>query len=206
MPTRSIGKAQAEALADNFLDDIGSGDPGELQPRETIAELLLLAGELIEEAQANLNATRSNATGNLSESIQAQEPKTAPGLIQIDIEMNFYGQFVNKGVKGTKGGNGLYSFKTEFPSKKMVAAIRKYIKDARSKIGSDKTRIGYETKNTTISEASSAYAMARSIKRKGIDATYFMDRAIDETDKKISERLGDALGIDVLNSLPDELN
>jgi hypothetical protein len=202
----SIGKSQAAALAEGFLDDIGSTDDISFKPAEIVGELILLAYELVQSAQDNLNATHSNASGRLSDSITAQEPKTAPGFIQIDIEMNFYGQFVNKGVKGTKGGTGLYKFKSDMPGKSMVDAIKKYMKDARSKIGSVKKPIGYESKNATIAAASSAFAMARSIKQHGIHPTYFMDAAIEETDQKVSERLGDALAIDVLNSLPDTLN
>lgn len=202
----SISKAQADALAEGFLDDIGTGNPGELQPRETLSELFMLVGELIEDAQDNLNETKSNASGRLSSSIEAREPVAAPGLIQIDIEMNFYGQFVNKGVKGTKGGAGLYKFKSDMPGKSMVDAIKHYMKDARSKIGAVKKPVGYEIKNATIAQASAAFAMARSIKQHGIKAVYFMDKAINDTDKKVSQRLGDALAVDVLNSLPDELN
>ncbi len=212
----SISKAQASALADGFLNDIGSDKEG-LQPRETISELLLLAGELVESAQENLNAAKANASGELSKSILAQEPKAAPGFIQIDIEMNFYGQFINKGIKGTRGGSGMYAFKHEIggtrkkgggksgKTHKLVAAMEQYIKDAKSKIGAIKTPIGYEGKNTDISKQV-AYLMARNITRYGIGATYFMDLAIVETDQKVSERLGDALAIDVLNSLPDKLN
>jgi len=202
----SISKVQAEALADGFLDDIDAGSPDALQPRETISELLLLAAELVESAQDGLNAAKANASGELSKSIEVEEPKTAPGLIQVDISMNFYGQFVNKGVKGTKGGSGLYAFKSDMPGAAMVKSMQKYIKDARSKIGTVKHKIGYESKNAAVAEKQSAFAMARAVKQHGIKATYFMDLAIAETDQKVSERLGDALAIDVLNSLPDELN
>ena len=120
--------------------------------------------------------------------------------------MNFYGQFINKGVKGTKSGSGLYAFKNDKPGSKMVKALSKYIKSASSKIGSVKHKIGYEVKNTAVAAASNSYAVARAVKQHGIKATYFMDKAIADTDKKVSDRLGDALSIDVLNSLPDNLN
>lgn len=211
----SIGKAQAEALAEGFLDDIGS-DPDGLQPRETLSELFLLAGELVEMAQDNLNDTKTNASGELSKSIATREPVAGPGFLQIDIEMNFYGQFVNSGVRGTRSGSGLYKFKHELGGRKkgqkgsgkkhkLVEAMIKYQKDARSKLTNVKVPIGYENKNSEIAKRASAYIMARSILQKGIKATYFMDKAIQETDRKVSERLGDALAIDVLNSLPDKL-
>lgn len=202
----SITKEQAEALAENFLDDIGAGSVDDLQPRETLSAIFQLAGELIEAAQENLNKSRTNASGNLSSSIQAQEPTAAPGFIQIDIEMLFYGQFVNKGVRGKKSGSGLYAFKSDMPGEKMVDAIQKYMKDARAKISNVKKPIGYEKKNKSIAERASAFAMARAIKQHGIKATYFMDNAIDYINSIAEQRIADALGVDILNSLPDKLN
>lgn len=199
-------------MAENFLDDIGAGTVDDLQPRETLSAIFLLAGELVEAAQENLNATRTNASGNLSSSIQAQEPKAAAGFIQIDIEMLFYGQFINKGVRGTKSGSGLYAFKhdlkkgTRGGKSKFIEAIQQYMKDARAKIGNVKKPIGYEKKNKKISDVSSAFAMARSIKQHGIKATYFMDAAINYIDSIAEQRLADAIGIDIINSLPDKLN
>lgn len=201
----SFASAQASALAEGFLDSIG-GSKEEFQPRDTLSQLFILAGELIEDAQNNLNADRSNASGNLSDSIQARDPVASNGIIQIDIEMLFYGQFVNKGVKGTKSGQGLYSFKYDMPSRDMVTAFQQYMRSARAKIGNVKSPIGHEIKNKAVSDISSAFAMARATKQHGIKATGFMDKAIDTTNAKVQDKLGNALAIDVLNALPDKLN
>lgn len=201
----SISKAQADALAESFLDDIGS-DKDSFQPKETVSVLLQLAGELIDNAQENLNASNTNASGKLSESIEAEEPTTGNGFIQQDISMNFYGQFVNKGVRGTKGGRGQYAFKNEAVGSKMLKSFQSYIKEARSKIGTEPKGMGRnESKNAAVAERQNAYAMARSVKQKGIKPTYFMDKAINDIDKDIEERFGEALRIDVINSLPNEL-
>lgn len=201
----SINKAQADALAEGFLDDIGSSED-DFQPKESVSVLLQLAGVIIDNAQQNLNNSNTNASGKLSESIEAEEPVTGNGFIQQDISMAFYGQFVNKGVRGTKGGRGIYSFKNDKPGGKMVASISKYIKEARSKIGTEpKGRGKNESKNAAVAERQSAYAMARSVKQHGIKPTLFMDKAIDDIDKIIDERFGEALVIDVINSLPDKL-
>src|SRR5689334_18091338 len=113
----SISKQQAEALAEGFLDNLGPGKEG-LPPRNTFTEIILIAGELVEDAQWNLNKTNSIASGSLSESIVALEPQLNGGVLSIDIEMNYYGKFINKGVRGTQGGVGQYVFKYDNPSRK----------------------------------------------------------------------------------------
>lgn len=203
----SITKAQAKALADNFLDDIGEGDSLTLQPRETFSELLLLAGEMAEDMQSNLNTSQSNASGKLSESIELTEPELSGSTFKVDILMNYYGAFLNKGVKGTKGGSGLYAFKYDKPSKKMVDAIREYIKNSGKKITNtnvQKTTSLNEKKNGSIAQLDNAYAAARSIVQHGIAPTGFLDKAAETTRNKVAERLGLALKIDIINSLTGE--
>lgn len=201
----SISKQQANALAVNFLDDIGSTADA-FQPKESVATLIQLAYELIDLAQENLNTSNSNASGKLSESIQAEEPVTGNGFIQLDISMNYYGQFVNSGVKGTKGGSGLYAFKNDWINNKMIKSFEDYLKEARSKIGTEpKGRGKNESKNAEVAKRQSAAAMARGVKQHGIKATHFMDKAIQDIQKIAEERFSEALRIDVINSLPDTL-
>jgi hypothetical protein len=203
----SINKMQADALADGFLDDIGSGSPGDLQPRETLSVLFQLVGSLVESAQDNLNDSNSNASGKLSKSIMAEEPVATGTTLQVDVSMLLYGEFINKGVRGVKSGSGTYAFKSEFPSKKMVKSISKYIKSSKKKIRStnSNTISQNEKKHLSISELSSAYATARAIKQHGIKATNFMDKAITSTSLKAEEQLSSALRVDIINSLPDKL-
>lgn len=199
----SISKAQAEALADEFLDELGT-DKGGIQPKDTLSEAVVLAAELAETAQLYLEQDKSNASGKLSDSIQVLEPITEGGLFITSVEMNFYGRFINSGVKGRKSGAGVYAFKYNRPSRKMVDAIQQYIRSAGNKIRNTskrKTISGNEKKNISISEAGSAYAMAQAIVNKGIRATGFMDKAVQETADKVSERLGAAFSIDIINSL-----
>jgi hypothetical protein len=127
----SISKAQAAALAEGFLDNLGS-DRSEFLPKQTYTELFLLVGELIEAAQNNLNHANITDTGALSESLIADEPVKNGGIISVDVLMNFYGQFQNKGVKGTRSGSSTagYSFHNEIVSRKMYAAIADWIKRA----------------------------------------------------------------------------
>jgi hypothetical protein len=204
----SIAKAQAEAIAEGFLDSIGSSDKSGLRPKETLSELIVLAGEFIEDAQKNLNANNSNHSGKLSSSLIAGEPSQNGTAVEVDVTMNLYGKFINKGVRGTKSGASKagYSFKHDIPSRSMVEAIEGYLKSARSRVSSsDVKKYGAykkgEKKNVKLSKIDSAFAMARSIKQHGIKSTGFLDKAVVTTTNKVSDRLGAALRIDIIDSI-----
>lgn len=201
----SIGKQQAAALAEGFLDDIGSSK-GAFEPKNTYTELFILVGELIEAAQNNLNRANITSTGALSESIVADDPTQNGGTVRVDVLMNFYGQFHNKGVKGTRGGRGTagYAFRNEIVSDKMYNAISEWIKRAGKTTRTVKKYKGYgrhESKRKSISQYDNAYAVARSIKIQGLKPTGFMDNAIAATSAKMEKRLGAALVLDVIDGL-----
>jgi hypothetical protein len=201
----SISKQQAAALAEGFLDNIGS-DRNEFQPKNTYTEVFLLVGELIDTAQTNLNKANRTASGALSESIVGDDPVKNAGVLRVDVLMNFYGAFVNKGVKGTRSGRSTagYSFKNEVVSRSMYDEIKNWIETARIKIRSVKKYKGYgkhEIKQKTIAQYDATYAVARSIKQHGLKPTGFMDDAVAKTKDKMARRLGAALEADIIDGL-----
>jgi hypothetical protein len=204
----SISKQQAKALAEGFLNDIGSSKEG-FAPRNTLTELFLLAGELIEDCQENLNRSNRNASGKLSESLIADEPTQNGSTVRIDVLMNFYGAFVNKGVKGTRSGQSTagYSFRNEGVSENFAKKLRDWAKGGKISTRSVKKYKGYgrhEIKHKSISQYDQVYALARSIKMYGLKPTGFLDRAVAKTKSKVSDRLGAALKIDVIDGLRDK--
>lgn len=201
----SIAQAQASALADKFLDNLGTGKDG-IRPKETLTELFVIAGELIEEAQNNLNESNKHSSGNLSESLIAQEPTQSGKIVSINIMMAYYGLFVNSGVKGLQSGTSTagYSFRTPNPSKNMVKAIQDWMDRASMGTRTVKKYSGYgkhETKNKGIAQASGAYAIAYYVKQKGLKPTGFMDKAVNSTRRKLADRLGAKLKIDIITAL-----
>lgn len=201
----SISKSQAKALAEGFLDTIGSSKEG-FAPRNTLTELFLLAGELIEDCQDNLNKSNRNASGKLSESLIADEPTQNGSTVRIDVLMNFYGAFVNKGVKGTRSGQSTagYSFKTEGVSTNFSKALQDWVKRGKISTRSVKKYKGYgrhEKKSKSIAQIDNIYALGRSIKMHGLKPTGFLDKAMKSTASKVSDRLGAALKIDVIDGL-----
>lgn len=198
----SISKAQSLAIADGFLDNLGSQEG--FKPREVYSEIILIAGELNEEAQDNLHKGNNISSGKLAGTMEITEPELTGSILRTDLLMNFYGKFINKGVRGTKSGAGLYAFKTEYPSIKMVEALKKSMSRARKKssnVNARKTIYSSEKKNASISAISNAYGAGRNIKRYGIKATGFLDKAVASAEKKFSDRLGAALVIDVTDSI-----
>lgn len=201
----SISKRQAEALAEGFLDNLGSSKD-EFQPKNTYTELFLLVGELIDTAQKNLNKADLVDTGAGSESIVADEPVQNGSVVSVDVLMNFYLQFHNKGVKGTRGGRSTagYFFKNEIVSQNMYNAIDGWIKRAGLSTRTVKKYKGYgkhESRRKTIASIDNTYATARSIKMKGLKPSGFMDDAIRRTSDKIEQRLGAALVLDIQDGL-----
>lgn len=201
----SIGKAQAQALAEDFLDNIGS-DRDEFRPKQSMTEVILLAGELIENAQDNLVRSNRNASGKLSESLVADEPTLSGKAMRVDILMNFYGAFVNKGVKGLRSGRSTAGYRFRYPgvSEKFAKALAEWMDRAKSSTRTVTKYKGYgkhEQKNKSISQLDKAYAVGRSIKQKGLEPTGFLDKAVTATANKVSSRLGAALRIDVIDGL-----
>lgn len=200
----SIAQAQNAFLKSGGLDDLGS----EFEPTETEDALVLAAAYLVEQAQNELSKSGYVSSGELSDSIVANDPKESKGRVEIEIEALFYYQFINKGVQGLKGGSGEYSFKTANPSKDMVKSIDKWMKrsgKASSNVNKKHTVSANEAKNVAVSELNAAYVVAKSIKAKGIRASHFFDKAIDMATRYVQTELGKSFSADIINALPDSI-
>lgn len=206
---KSISKAQADAEAEGF--DYGGSGRDEFEPKASLSKLYQKAGELADAAALNLVKADRVATGKGAESITVLNPERVGKTIKIDITMLYYLQFIDQGVKGTKKGNGKYAFKSQYPGKKMMQEIRKWLirEGLKGKTGGQgKPITKREERRKSITETSTrvAYAIATSVKQKGIKASKFMDNAIKTTRKSIKQDMGAAFKIDVIATLPKKLN
>jgi hypothetical protein len=205
---KSINESQAEILASGFLSNAGS-DKSIFKPVKLLSKVLLIAGSIVKEAQANLNKSNSNSTGELSESMGISDPIQEGSIVACDVTMLYYGNFVNKGVKGVKSGhsNAGYAFKNLGVSKAFIASLERGKSKAGNKITStniNKTISNNEKKNAKISDVSSLYGAAVNIKKYGIKPNGFMDKAVDTINSKVEKQLGIALKIDIENSLRND--
>ena len=202
----SISKAQAQAIADGFLNTLGEQPMKEGQM--PVAERLLkdFGADFIKTAQANLRANGSIASGAIDDirmyfskfgttySISLGYPKSEKASKYFD--------FVNKGVKGTK--NIKADLKTPYkfnPSKKSIpiSAVQGWLGYNKLKATAVKPyrKLGVEAK-AIDTKKSLAYVVARSIHRKGIRSTHYFDNAQKEVfGKNFYEIMEAALGKDI---------
>lgn len=216
----SITKAQASALAEGFLNTLGE-QPMKEGEFPIIEKLLLdFGGDFIKNAQKNLNANNSIASGKINDirlnftkfgtsyTLSLGYPKSEPA--------SKYWDFINKGVKGTDLKTNKSDSKTPYkfsPSKKSIpiAVAQRWLGYNKLKVVAVKPyrKLGVETK--AIADTKSlAFLVARSIHRKGIRSTHYFDNAQKETfGKNFYEVMEVALGKDIqikIKQIGKELN
>lgn len=202
----SISKAQAQAIADGFLNTLGEQPMKEGQMPVVETLLKQFGGEFITTAQENLRANGSIASGAINDirmyfskfgttySISLGYPKSE--------KASKYWDFVNKGVKGTK--NIKADSKTPYkfnPSKKSIpiSAVQGWLGYNKLKATAVKPyrKLGVEAK-AIDTKKSLAYVVARSIHRKGIRSTHYFDNAQKEVfGKNFYEVMEAAVGKDI---------
>ena len=215
----SISKAQIQALRDSFIQSIGDTGFGKVKPGELplLEETLSLYGQAFNDALIQiLDKDNITSSGKLAEPAIGIINKFGTGY-QLSLgyepgsEQDKYFRFVNKGVKGTSNvkadTNSPYSFKT---NKKAVpvSSIEKWLSYNKLKSVSvgRYTRLGVETK-AIQDKKSLAWAIARSIHRKGLKSTHYFDRAVAQIfNKEFIENISVAVGGDVLIQIKQTVN
>ena len=203
----SINQAQVKFLKDNLLSKLGEDRGNELTVLEGI--LAQYANAFIGEAVRNINEKGSVSKGTMASDLEFQVTRNGASY-EISIgypttsPASEYYDFQNKGVNGTKRPQSSpYSFKTAYPSRKMVTEILEWMKTANisSRNEDQKQNLSkLQAKRKSMAEAQedAAYGIAMSIKRKGITPTRFFDDAITATfNKDFINVLGKALAADV---------
>lgn len=161
----------------------------------------------------NDGTTRSkkiDTTGDLWRSLK-YKPIEGDGIktpFTTEVLMAYYGYFIDQGVDGTqhKTPNGSpYSFRNEGVSPSMQYGIFNWMRAKRIRIRDLGTGRFAKGKITDKSYESLAYVIARSVKRKGINQTYFMTNPLNALEKTLPGKIEEALVRDIENYL-NELN
>lgn len=161
---------------------------------EKIADVLeAWSNGRLEQARINLEQNGIKRTSMLAQSLQDNGIEVTPDSISIEIKANEYYIYVDEGVKGLKNersNSGRFSFKTPFPSTKMIENIRDWI----PRKGVIKAMP--KGKKQTISEADqAAIAIAFGVKQKGIKQTNFWSGTFNpKSYKNLAEEIEQALG------------
>jgi len=227
----SIAKAQIEALRAEFIQRLGDNNFGIYNPQNLpiLEKTLAIYGQAFNTAiGANLQKTGSISSGKLAEPAMPIITKFGNSYVlsvgyENGSEQDKYFRFVNKGVKGVGGegarpkqNSGDYSYKTKYPNKKMATNLLLWLRKSANasrneKVTITKTQRKRKKLSNVVSQAdklkSLAYAMSGAIKRDGLRATYFFDKAVKETfNKDFIADIALALGGDVQIQIKQTIN
>lgn len=152
---------------------------------ETILEWLVerreVAREKLDEPKGSNPSRDSNGTGALRTSVGWKPLVTNGEEVLIEVIAEDYWDFINQGVNGTVNNFGSpYSFKNLGVGLKMHQAFKEFIQVR-----------GIQPREPETDYDQLAYILARSVKKKGIKKTPFMDEAFSpEAIKDLADRLG----------------
>lgn len=214
----SIQRAQAQALREKFLDEIGIEPPTGKLP--IIEEMLgMAAKEFIDTASANLDKSNSVSTGELASALTfAVETADNTYVLSVGYEKGskaaVYWDFNNKGVQGVnkpgKAPNSPYKFRYLGVSPRHAAAIEAWYRHngkSVTNVARDYPASGLEGKRLTLKSSmkesrglsSLAYATAMKMKKEGLAPSNYFDDAVAEVfGPELIEALEVALGGEVI--------
>lgn len=217
-----MNKQQAQFIREQFLSRFkGQYDVVDTKKLPLLERILAESGlDFNESIRKNLEKAKAINSGLLAD-VSAPQVTTNGSGYTLNIgyplgskQLQYY-DFVNKGVGGVGGKNakpkrnsGDYKFKSRFPNRKMAASIFSWLNKARKSVRADKVDLsGVQKKRrslaTALNESANkkrlAYAISSAIKRDGIRATYYFDRAITENfTQDFKDALSVALGGDII--------
>lgn len=204
------GKKQLEAAS---LEELGNNDRGDKVTLGASAQVLVnMADYLITQAGNNLNKSGAQATGELESSMSARDIEIDGSKMYLDIEILDRYRFTDEGVNGLENSQGSqYSFKTKRPSVGMKNSIKKWLRIRGNRAMKYKAISKTERRDQSInrlrkktdSQESLAWAVATSIKKKGIKKTKFFTNAVRATERQFRSEIARGFKIDIINSLKD---
>ena len=196
----------------NLLSDLGT-DLTEPAKFDSLIEqaVIRFVNNLSDAMKSNLTEKDGYyADSDLVQSIITLPIESNGTTISMAIDMNYYGDFLNKGVSGTRNKfNSPYSFKKESVSPAFNKSLRKWITKRGIPIQSRYSNTRNLTKSARAKKqidekTKMAYAMGMGIKREGIKPTHFIDDALSEKSietfaQSLADALGRSIGVTIIN-------
>lgn len=141
---------------------------------------------VISQARANLTRLKKNSSKNLYDSLKGQVTYKR-GDYTVEIEMDTYGLFVDKGVSGKeKKYNTPYSYKSKMPP---PSALDQWI--VRKGIAPR------DAKGRFITRKSLQFLIARGIYKNGIAPSLFLTKPFEAAMRRLPQDVVTAYGIDI---------
>ena len=182
-----------------------------------VSALYNVAVKFINTAADNLNAADRVSSGSLLESIKPTDVIIMGKVFTINIDVNSYYKFIDKGVKGWQSGSpsdSPYAFKAPIKggsgkqSSEMVTAIRKWLikEGLKSRATSKNPKHAISLRESrrqkiTDTATSSAIVVAGIIRKHGLKKTNFWSDAEKAASDYASKQFGEALEVEIINSL-----
>lgn len=159
-------------------------------------ELNAFRQRVIKQAKSNLTKQKKRASGQLYKDLDSDLEVYKSGNFALSFSLGDYGEFVDKGVSGTKRKfNTPFAYTTKQPPSKV---FEKWIRNKGIK--------GRNKKGQFITTKSLSFLIARSIKQKGLKPSLFFTKPFDNEMKKLSNDLAEAFGLDIDTFLKYTLN
>jgi hypothetical protein len=173
---------------------------------EVQKELERFRDYVIKEARTNLTRNKKNVSKGLYESLKGNV-KAMPNSFSMDFEMNQYGQFQDKGVKG-KDPNALPVTAKNYGVQKAPNSPYKFGTGSGQKGGLTKSldkwiiRKGLAPRDKDgkfMSRRTLKFLMARSIYFSGIKPSLFFTKPFEAAFKRLPDELVEKFGLDAMN-------
>jgi hypothetical protein len=174
-----------------------------LDRAETNKVLTKFSKYVVSQSRANLTRKDKNVKGNLYKSIKG-ETFSGKSSIGLYFEMEDYGEFQDKGVKGVsssaKAPNSPYRFGSGTGRKGgLTEGINQWVKDRRFQFRDNES-------GRFMSYEQTAFIITRSIYQKGIEASRFFSKPFEVGFERLPNELIEAYALDVEKLLQQTVN
>jgi hypothetical protein len=167
-----------------------------MKQSEVQKELDRFSKSVIKEARKNLTTLKKNHTKGLWESLKGNV-KSMPNSLSIDFEMNLYGQFQDKGVKGVGGVRETTSkFKSTNNKGKMWKQNAPQ-SEFKFKIGKKPSVKHFM--QWSASKGLNPYAVRDTVYHQGIKPSLFFTKPFEAAFKRLPDELIEKFGLDAMN-------
>ena len=170
-----------------------------MQLKETQAALRAFGRYVVQQSRTNLTKGKKNVDKTLYDSLGYTMEQVSTGF-RLYFEMEDYGMFQDRGVKGVKGGKSLsgFSYKQSSNLVGMESKTGTFGKWAAAK------RIQFrDKKGRFLSYKQTGFALATIVKNYGIKPSLFFTKPFEKGFKDLPTELQEQFAIDLENLITD---
>ena len=170
-----------------------------MQLKETQAALRAFGRYVVQQSRTNLTKGKKNVDKTLYDSLGYTMEQVSTGF-RLYFEMEDYGMFQDRGVKGVKGGKSLsgFSYKQSSNLVGLESATGTFAKWAEAK-----RKQLRDKKGRFLSYKQTGFALATIVKNYGIKPSLFFTKPFEKGFKDLPTELQEQFAIDLENLITD---